>query len=192
MHATFFASNNLALPATCFHAVGGFDRGWNRAAGEDRDFCDRLIGHGYCLIYVPETLVHHAHFLTFRSFFRQHFTYGWGAYRLHQLRAKRAVKRVQFEPLVFYLKTVAYPFTQARVCKAVVLAMLVGVAQTANAIGWIAAGLSGLGTSSSQRGEEMESQQVRKATEAHRHESYQRQSAVTFSVKRMLKFFVRT
>ena len=174
MHATFFASNNLALPATCFHAVGGFDRGWNRAAGEDRDFCDRLIGHGYRLVYVPEALVHHAHFLTFRSFFRQHFTYGWGAYRLHQLRAERAGEHTRFGSLAFYLKTIAYPFTQTRVCKAAVLAMLLGVAQTANAIGWLAAGLSGLGKRSSQRGEAMERRRVREETEAHIHESYQR------------------
>ena len=160
-HATFFASNNLALPAKCFNAVGGFDCRWNRAAGEDRDFCDRLISHGYCLVYLPEALVHHAHFLTFRSFCRQHFTYGWGAYRLHQLRAERTGERIRFGSLAFYLKTITYPFTKTRLCKAVVLAMLLGVAQTANAIGWIAAGLSGLGRSSLQRGEVMESRRAR-------------------------------
>ena len=158
--ATFFASNNLAVPAKCFHAVGGFDKGWNRAAGEDRDLCDRLIGHGYCLVYVPEALVHHAHFLTFQSFCRQHFIYGWGAYRLHHLRANRAAKRVRFEPLVFYLKTIAYPFTQTRVCKAVVLAMLLGVAQTANTIGWIVAGLSNLRQEISEHSRAVESREV--------------------------------
>ena len=50
-HTTFFTSNNLALPAKSFHAVGGFDAGWTRAAGEDRDLCDRLIIRGYRLMY---------------------------------------------------------------------------------------------------------------------------------------------
>ena len=53
--------------------------------------------------------------------------------------------------------------------------MLLGVAQTANAIGWLAAGLSGLGKSSSQRGEAMERRLAREEIEAHIHESYQRQ-----------------
>ena len=151
--ATFFASNNLALPAKCFNAIGGFDTGWNQAAGEDRDLCDRLIAHGYRLISVPDALVRHAHVLTFRTFCRQHFNYGWGAYRLHQVRAKRAGERIRFEPLEFYLKMIAYPFTQTQVCKAGLLAMLLGLAQAANAVGWISACLSYLDRNSSGQGE---------------------------------------
>jgi GT2 family glycosyltransferase len=143
--ATFFASNNLALPAKYFQAVGGFDGGWDRAAGEDRDLCDRLVRHGFRLIYVPEALVHHAHVLNFWSFCRQHFNYGWGAYHFHRVRAKRAARRVRHEPLMFYLKSLAYPFTQSSGWTAVSLAMLLGLAQLANAIGSIAAGLSQLG-----------------------------------------------
>ena len=43
----FFASNNLALPARRFHAIGGFDTTFLRARGEDRDLCDRWVYHGY-------------------------------------------------------------------------------------------------------------------------------------------------
>jgi len=140
-HATFFTSNNLAVPAKCFHAVGGFDASWTRAAGEDRDLCDRLIARGYRLIYAPNTLVRHAHPLTFRTFWQQHFNYGCGAYRLHQLRSRRDARGNRFEPLTFYLKMLGYPFARTRDRKAVLLAVLLAVAQAANAAGWITAGL---------------------------------------------------
>jgi glycosyltransferase involved in cell wall biosynthesis len=139
--ATFFASNNLALPSHVFRIVGGFDGEWDRAAGEDRDFCDRLVIHGYRLMYVPEALVRHAHVLGVWSFVRQHFNYGWGAHRIHVLRATRCGKRMQFAPLSFYLKAVVYPFTRPiSVRKAGLLAILLGLAQAANAVGWLAAG----------------------------------------------------
>ena len=189
--ATFFASNNLALPAKCFNAIGGFDTGWNQAAGEDRDLCDRLIGHGYRLISVPDALVRHAHALTFRTFCRQHFNYGWGAYRLHQVRAKRAAERIRFEPLEFYLKMIAYPFTQTQVCKAGVLAMLLGLAQAANAVGWMSACLSYLDRSSSGQGKAQGGRQIRTAIKGNILEVYQGRSAVVVSVKRILKVLGR-
>jgi GT2 family glycosyltransferase len=137
--ATFFASNNLALPAKRFEEIGGFGRAWKGAAGEDRDLCDRLIHHGCRLIYVPDALVHHEHWLTFATFCRQHFNYGVGAFNLHQLRAQRAATRIRFEPCSFYLKIIAHPFTQAIPSKAPFLAILIGLAQAANAIGWMTA-----------------------------------------------------
>lgn len=138
-HATFFTSNNLALPAQSFQAVGGFDTGWTRAAGEDRDLCDRLIARGYRLIYAPDALVRHAHPLTFQTFWRQHFNYGHGAYRLHQLRARRDAGGICVEPLAFYLRMLGYPFVRTRGREGAFLAALLAIAQAANAAGWIAA-----------------------------------------------------
>jgi hypothetical protein len=40
---------------------------------------------------------------------------------------------------------IAYPFTQVRVGKAAFLAVLLGVAQAANAVGWMAAAVTGSG-----------------------------------------------
>jgi len=135
-HMTFFTSNNLALPVKSFHAVGGFDVGWTRAAGEDRDLCDRLIIRGYRLKYAADALVRHAHSLTFRTFWRQHFNYGRGAFRLHQLRARREARGIRVEPLGFYLKMLGYPFARTQSRKAALLAALVWVAQIANAAGF--------------------------------------------------------
>ena len=39
----FFTSNNLALAADVFAAVGGFNAAMPLAAGEDREFCDRWL-----------------------------------------------------------------------------------------------------------------------------------------------------
>jgi len=39
--AGFLASNNLVVPKEQFMAVGGFDTGYKKAAGEDRDLCRR-------------------------------------------------------------------------------------------------------------------------------------------------------
>jgi GT2 family glycosyltransferase len=134
--ATFFASNNIALPGGCFHAVEGFDAGWTRAAGEDRELCDRLIARGYRLIYAPDALVYHAHPLTFRTFLRQHFNYGRGAFRFRQIRARRNHGSIRVEPLAFYVRIPAYPFGRTQGRKAVLLAAVLAVAQIANAAGY--------------------------------------------------------
>jgi GT2 family glycosyltransferase len=136
-YATFFSSNNFALPAKSFHDVGGFDAGWIEAAGEDRELCDRLIYRGYRLRFASDALVRHAHPLTFGKFWRQHFNYGRGAYRLHRLRARRSGRDIRVEPLGFYLRMIGYPFARASDGKAVLLAVLLTIAQVANAAGFL-------------------------------------------------------
>jgi glycosyltransferase involved in cell wall biosynthesis len=133
---SFFASNNLAMPTTCFHEVGGFDATFPLAAGEDREFCDRWRHCGYRLTYAPEAVIYHAHALTLRTFLRQHFNYGRGAYYFHRARAQRGQERIRVEPLPFYLKIVSYPFAQARGWQSPLLAALFVASQGANALGF--------------------------------------------------------
>jgi GT2 family glycosyltransferase len=85
--ATFFASNNLAVPAETFRAVGGFDPDF--LTSEDREFCDRLLHQSRRLSYAPGAVISHANNLTFISFCRQHFNYGRGAARYYRARAGR-------------------------------------------------------------------------------------------------------
>ena len=99
--ARFFASNNLALPASHFHAIGGFDATFTTS--EDRELCDRWLHHGYCMTYAPEVIVYHTHPLTLRSFWWQHFNYGRGAFRFHDIRARRGSGRFRQE-LRFYTR----------------------------------------------------------------------------------------
>jgi len=134
--AHFLTSNNLAMPADRFHLVGGFDPTFPRAAAEDRDLCDRWLYHGYQMIYAPEVLVYHAHLLTFRTFWRQHFNYGRGAYSFHRARAQRGHRRIKVEPLSFYLYLLCYPFTQRRGQRPLLLAALLAMSQAANISGF--------------------------------------------------------
>lgn len=145
--ATFFASNNLAVAASAFRAIGGFDHAYLRAAAEDRELCDRWLHAGHRLVYAPEAVVYHAHDLSLTSFWRQHFTYGRGAYAFHQARARRGLGRVRVEPLPFYLNLLRYPLTNrtggapsgappVSLTSAVRLACLLTLSQVAGAVGY--------------------------------------------------------
>lgn len=134
--SSFFASNNLALPAERFHALGGFDTTFPLAAGEDREFCDRWLQHGYQMIYAPEAQVYHAHKLTLYAFWRQHYNYGRGAFCFHQVRARRNMERIKVEPLSFYFNLLKYPFSQGASQPALAIATLFMLSQIANVSGF--------------------------------------------------------
>jgi glycosyltransferase involved in cell wall biosynthesis len=134
--ARFLTSNNLAVPAAEFHALGGFDASFPLAAAEDRDFCDRWRHHGLGMIYAPEVLVYHAHVLTFLRFLRQHFRYGRGAFSFHRARTQRGQKPIRLEPASFYTDLLRYPFLQAQRRTAFLPAVLLFLSQMANATGF--------------------------------------------------------
>ncbi|ERT09924.1 glycosyltransferase like 2 family protein [Lyngbya aestuarii BL J] len=135
--ASFFASNNFALSTDSFHQVGRFDTTFPLAAGEDREFCDRWLYQGYSMAAVPDAEIYHAHNLTLKSFWRQHFNYGRGAFHFHQLRAKRGVGEIKVEPLSFYFKLLSYPFFQpGHHQPRLILSMLFFVSQVANVLGF--------------------------------------------------------
>lgn len=133
--AVFFTSNNMAMRAKQFHELGGFDTTFPLAAGEDRDFCDKWRQVGHEMVYVPTAVVNHFHYLTFRTFWRQHFNYGRGAYHFHQLRRQRQQKRVKVEPIAFYRDLVLYPWRKGN-GREVKLPFLMVVTQMANAAGF--------------------------------------------------------
>ena len=94
--ARFFATNNMALGAELFRAVGGFDERFVTAS-EDREFCDRWRHHGYRMTYAPDAVVRHAHPHSLSSFCVRHFTFGRGAARYHLVRARRSSGRMRDE-----------------------------------------------------------------------------------------------
>ena len=135
--ARFLTSNNLALPADRFFAMGGFDTAYVRTAAEDRELCDRWRQHGYPLVYAPEAIVYHAHALTLVTFWRQHFTYGRGAYQFHRSRAERAAGQFSVEPGSFYAGMIRYAFEQSDgAWQGCSLAGLLVLSQAANAAGF--------------------------------------------------------
>jgi len=140
--ARFFASNNLALPADLFRAIEGFDTNFPHAAGEDREFCDRWLHHGYGMVYAPEVVVRHSHFLKFQTFCKQHLNYGRAALYFHKLRAERGQGHIKVEPLRFYLNLLRYPFIDLRTGRTKLLAMLLLLSQAVNTAGFFWSALS--------------------------------------------------
>ena len=142
----FFASNNIALACDAFHGLGGFDATFPIAGGEDRDFCDRALDHGYELIHAPEAVIEHDHHLTLPGFWRQHFAYGRGAYRFHRARAARNPSHRSPEPirpleafdLRFYLGFALYPFHGREIHQKLRVAALLLLSQLPNALGFYA------------------------------------------------------
>jgi cellulose synthase/poly-beta-1,6-N-acetylglucosamine synthase-like glycosyltransferase len=135
-HARFLTSNNLAITAAHFQAIGGFDGSFPRAAGEDREFCDRWTHNGGRMIYAAEVLVYHSHSMTLHSFWRQHFAYGRGAFHYHRVRARRNRERIKLEPCKFYSDLMRYPFLKLKTRRTVSIAGLLLLSQVSNAAGY--------------------------------------------------------
>jgi GT2 family glycosyltransferase len=136
--ARLLTSNNLAMPAGVFRAIGGFDPGFPTSGGEDRDLCDRLRHADRRMTYAADAVVHHAHALNLRRFWRQHFAYGRGAWRFHRGRARRGSGRLRNE-LGFYGTAIRFTASHVReleLTRAARLVALLAVWQLANTAGF--------------------------------------------------------
>ena len=94
-----FTSNNMAVRAVHFHATGGFDTRFPRAAGEDREFCDRWIAQGRGTTLARGADRDARAFADIETFWRQHFEYGRGAASFRQARALQSGRAVRVEPI---------------------------------------------------------------------------------------------
>ncbi|MCA1815660.1 MAG: glycosyltransferase [Acidobacteria bacterium] len=142
--ARFFASNNFAVSAARFREVGGFDDTFRTS--EDREICARWRARGGKLTYAPEAVIRHAHPLTPRTLWRQHFGYGRGAQRFHRAAGGGA----RFKPdLIFYLKLFSSGAARARraaqLPRAAKLTLLLVWSQLANAAGFLYEGFQSRG-----------------------------------------------
>ena len=136
----FVTSNNLALRAERFAAIGGFDEGFR--ASEDREFAHRWLASGAPIAEVPGAVVHHLHDLGLVSYWRQHFGYGRGAYAFHRRRAVQV--RAPFNPnLGLVAETFRRPFATLPMRSALRIAALLVVWQVANAAGYLWQGIVG-------------------------------------------------
>tara|TARA_R110002072_G_scaffold250981_1_gene409719 strand:- start:7636 stop:8487 length:852 start_codon:yes stop_codon:yes gene_type:complete len=107
----FFTSNNFSLYKSDFDRFGGFDSSFSTSAGEDREFCVRLQKNGMNLIFNPQILIKHRHFLDLWKFIKLHKKYGKAAV-LFQKSAKEQDISIDRRPkLNFYRKLFFYPFT---------------------------------------------------------------------------------
>ena len=108
--------------------MGGFDATFSMSA-EDRDLCDRWVRSGKQIVFAPEILIDHAHRLNWRSYWKQHRSYGRGAFQHY----RKGLARPQ--PLSFYLRLLLFPFTRETWGSAVRSSFLLGIAQIATAVG---------------------------------------------------------
>ena len=135
-NAQFLTSNNLALERKRFTMLGGFDTDFCRAGGEDREFSSRWLRHGYRILYAPEAAVLHTHSLTFNTFFRQHLTYGRGAFLFHRKQNDPCECLTRLEHLSFYSGLLGYPYLLLLKRKRPLFASLFMVSQVAVAAGY--------------------------------------------------------
>jgi len=133
----FFTSNNFTVPAVTFRAMGGFDEAIPRAAAEDREFCCRWAHLGHPMLFAPEVVIHHAHSLDLRGYWRQHFNYGRGACAFRRLLRQGGVGRFRLEALSFYAALLRYPLTTCSGWRSVRLCLLMGVSQLAQVSGYM-------------------------------------------------------
>jgi glycosyltransferase involved in cell wall biosynthesis len=137
----FFSTNNIAVSAALFHEIGGFNKQFQLSAAEDRDFADLWQTRGFRLAWAPDAVVHHAHLMGLPGFWRQHFTYGRGAFQYHENRRARGHGDVPFEGVGFHFAMVAAPFRR-KSGSPVLLSGLTALSQVAVASGYIRQALS--------------------------------------------------
>ena len=113
----------------------------------NRELCDRWIHSGRRMVYAETALIRHSHWLSLRSFWRQHFQYGQGALRYWQGKAQRDADHVRVEPLRFYTGLLQYPWTVG-VRQPLRIAALLFIAQMASAMGFFREKFLGSGTPS--------------------------------------------
>lgn len=134
--ARFFATNNMALPARAFEAIGGFDESFGRVASEDRDLCDRWIHAGHRLRYAPEAVVAHLREMGLAGFLAQHWNYGCGAWRFRVRREERGRGGLRLEPPSFYSGMVQYPFERNAASPLAMSALMI-LSQAAATMGYL-------------------------------------------------------
>jgi GT2 family glycosyltransferase len=133
---SFFATNNLALPADAFRRIGGFDESFRYA--EDREFCARWLAQGGAMKWVPDAVVYHLRDLDLRSMLRQHAGYGRGAYQFHRSRSS-PLRVIPALEAGFYRHLVVSCLTRRAQVGRYRLGGLVAAAQAANGFGFAAA-----------------------------------------------------
>jgi GT2 family glycosyltransferase len=150
---TFFTSNNLVFPASPFRALGGFDPSFPVAGGEDRDLCSRWLARGNALWFEPDALVRHEHALTLRTYLRQHFNYGRGAFAYRRRQRRDGAAPRLGRPAAFYVSLIRYPFSARRRSSPALLSVLLALSQPATALGylWAARGARGVTDRSTSR-----------------------------------------
>jgi GT2 family glycosyltransferase len=131
----FFCSNNMAFPRQALIEIGGFAETFPLAAAEDRDLCARWAQMS-TLRFVPSAIIRHSQDLTLRTFWRQHWRYGRGAFQFWQCRQAEGQPGRKLNKLEFYQGMCLYPFSRLPVIQAAAISALFAISQIASAGGY--------------------------------------------------------
>lgn len=107
-NANFLVSNNLVVPKNNFLLVKGFDT--NLEMSEDREFCKNWLTAGFKLCYAEKVVIYHKNRTSFKSYWKQQFIYGRGAYRFNQICQQRYQNSSSLRKSNFYINLLAFPF----------------------------------------------------------------------------------
>ena len=133
--ARLFAGSCLAIRASRFHALGGFDPSYRTY--EDYDFCTRCRSAGVRLVYASEAVVLHYASPGLRRFWIRHYLYGHGAYRFHKAKAARSGTSLHLGPAGFYLRLLTSGWRRSTPLRGTVVSALVALSQIASGAGFL-------------------------------------------------------
>lgn len=133
--AHIFAGPCLAIRASRFHAVGGFDESYRTY--EDYDFCVRCRNQGVRLVYASEAEVVHQTSPDLWRFWRRYYHYGRGAYRFHKAEALREGSSFHLGPAEFYAHLLAAGWRRSTPLRGTAVAAMIAISQIASAAGFL-------------------------------------------------------
>ena len=136
-HGRFFVTANVAMPTDLFQSIGGFDQTFPFAAAEDRDLCERWQERGHGLASADAAIVLHAHPLALKSFCRQHFTYGRGAWFLSRANRSRGRAGLRVRSIDFYSRLLSFPLSRSPWPRSLELSALLVLSQVAYKAGFL-------------------------------------------------------
>lgn len=137
----FLTSNNAAYKKSSLEKIGGFYKGF-RIGAEERDLNFRLEQAQELLVYDPTQIVLHKNDATLFQFLRHQYDQGKGSFLFYQHARVNFGRRPPLIPLRVYLGLLVHPFRSRRIGDALILAMLVLLAQMAVTVGYIVAKFS--------------------------------------------------
>jgi glycosyltransferase involved in cell wall biosynthesis len=118
----FAPTSNVACRTELLRRIP-FDESYPLAAGEDRDWCDRVVASGATFVFEPAAVVRHHQDLSLRRFWHQQARYGRGAHHYRQTGTR--------QPPRFYLDLLRAGFRHG-----IAPGALVVVAQVATTVGF--------------------------------------------------------
>ena len=136
----FFTGNNVAYTRAVLEQVGGPDKRF-RMGAEDRDLLYRVSMTGGKIVYAPSIAIQHFNDANFWKFLCHQYDFGKGSYLYYSVTASSGRTPTAFSPSV-YAGLFLHPFKSRSIGRAVVLFMLIVLAQAAVTAGyftvWIA------------------------------------------------------